>query len=688
MKTNFSNITVSSPTNIEQQQSIQQPESSQSSGSTSIKIREQNPNIDHREMSNLDGTIKLSPSITSKVLGFFGLRTAAYSPSAAYKRSTESLNSNSSQDSFHTATYRSSIESLSSDSSQGSFHTARSSLSSSSSSSIDNNYDYTDSLLEMPEEETYYTDISDNSSIVSSNDTQSSRNNIIRQPPPLPQRNVPNNDSTSSQESYMSVQSKFNSQTSVRSNDMFLEDIPYIDDVDDEMNSDRNVTRSSFEPSEPLYVDRMNVSVGTYGEFSSSFEPPDSAYTDRRSADTEANSSSTSQERDPLGLGPNESSYLEFTSEGVIVSKVTQMLQPVSSVKSETRTPPPIMPRPEGAQPKPRKPLTGLYNSLTNTQMIKIAEQAVDKIISGKVDSFDGPKIDFPFQIGGHGNTGYVAGTDIIVRQHVTETERQVFHFMTVLGDWLKDPNATPETAPNELKGLSYPQLSILQSFKDRLLLSLPIPLAIGGEGNATAVALLNVNKIPSEYGGFRNVSAFDPLDVSIGSKLVSKAELAAHHAEKSGGLYRMRKVINTRLMASIRGTNERRFEVKSSETGIRGLVATFRNTDEELPKRLGRLTLDQLEVLDRNVEAMQQAAYFLPVTFVGSTLQFAIPNPEDTQTMPRIMLTDVNHPLFESEIQERGLITQPRYDKYKENFTTGINAIKNVITTLIQNKS
>lgn len=123
--------------------------------------------------------------------------------------------------------------------------------------------------------------------------------------------------------------------------------------------------------------------------------------------------------------------------------------------------------------------------------MHHIARQAIDKTVHGNFGNPKGPKVNFPYQVGGYSNTGYIDGTDLMIKQHLNPTEQEVYMVMSQVGEWLKDPQGGPENAPEVLSGLIYLQLSIIHSHRDRLLRSLPIPVAMGGTSDNSVVVLL-----------------------------------------------------------------------------------------------------------------------------------------------------------------------------------------------------
>lgn len=586
---------------LEQQQSVDSSTSSSSEESTGVTTRWKSSNLDQSRIGSRQTqmSLKLNPSITSKVLNFFGLRstTGNYSPSTSSSTSSNSIQ----------ATKYSSTDSSSSISSSGSFRTA----------SESSYY----STIEESGNESIYESIYDTDPGTGSVSSLSVRE--APDPPPRP---------------------PIQSQISTGSDDVFFYE----------------------STNEPAYIDKGQVE------------------------DSEARESSSDQ------AGALESSYISFEPGGVIYSEFALMPSIDRPIQTRSESePPPVAPR-ETAVPKPRRSSSGdsiNSSSLFNPEMKLVAQEAVNKVVAGNINNPGGPRVDFIPQVGGISNTGIIAGTDIIVKKNITETEMKVYQFMAQVGEWLKDPLGGPENAPPVLQGLSYPELSVLHSHNQRLLGSLPIPLAMGGEGDSQAVALLNSNKISDGAGGYINLSGFDTTDVKVGAILVSKSELAAHYPQSLEGVGWLRNVVTKRMMPNIRGSVVRHgFEVKPQGDGggggFRRLKTALTSTDDILQNRLRTLTPEQLESLERKIEGLQQAANFLPVTFVGSTLKFVIPNPGDMTTMPRVMLDDVGHPMFQNEVSEGGPITPHIYNKYRSNFVAGVGAVKETVTDVITRKT
>lgn len=634
----------------EEQPSIESTSSSSSGSSSGVRTREQSSNIDQRRMvgSRLRMSLRLNPGVSDKVLKLFGLRSL----SGSYSPLTSS--SSSSTSSIRSGRY-SSTDSLSSRSTIGSNRT---------SSESDESY-Y--STIEEDNESIYESVGSSSSSDISIYDSHSNSNSVSSstqsQAPELPprpsvlQREVPEPSPTST-----SSEHSLQSQSSVGSDDVFL----------------------SESETESLYADKrqaskVQVEESAYGPIKSSLE---------ESVVLE------SKLEEPVVL---ESNYITFGPDGVIYSDFAPMPQvTISSPQSDSvSTPPPVPPRDQaagspGVGSRSRLSSTNsVTNSLFDPNMQLVARQAIDKTVHGNLGSPKGPKVNFPYQVGGHSNTGYIVGTDLVIKQHVNPTEQEVYMFMSQFGEWLKDPQGGPENAPEVLSGLTYPQLSVLHSHRERLLGSLPIPVAMGGTSDNSAVVLLNPNKRPDGSGGFMNVSGFESTDVKVGPILVSKSELSAHYPKQAGGLGWARKVVTGRIGPGMRGATVRGYDmnVGKNESGFSRLQTAVRNSDDAFPKRLGALSSSQLESLERTMEGLQQAAHFLPVTFVGSTLQFVLPNPGDTTTIPRVMLSDIGHPIFKDEATGDGPINPRIYDKYKSNFTSGMDSIKDTISDILISK-
>lgn len=622
---------------IEEQPSTESISSSSSGSSSGIRTREQSSNLDQRRMtsSNLRMSLRLNPVVSDKVLKFFGLRSA----SGSYSPSTSSSSSSSSA--TRSSRY-SSTDSLSSRSTIGSNITFSESDESYYSTIEEDSESIYESVSSSSSSDIYTYDSNSNSSSVS-NSTQSQapelppRPNVLQSEAPEPPLRPT---STSSQHSIQS-------QDSVGSDDVFW---------------------SESEP-ESLYADKEQVGEGAYGPIRSSLE-------------------------EPIVL---ESNYISFGSDGVVYSDFAPMPQVTSksSQSDSVSTPPPVSPREQVAGSLgvgSRSKLSSTNNvasSLFDPNMQRIARQAIDKTIHGNFGSPNGPKVDFPYQVGGYSKTGYIAGTDLIIQQHVNPTEQEVYTFMSQVGEWLKDPQGGPENAPEVLSGLTYPQLSVIHSYRDRLLGSLPIPVAMGGTSDNSAVVLLNPNKQPDGSGGVMNLSGFESTDVKVGPILVSKSELSAHYSKQAGGLGWARKVVTGRIGPGMQGATIRGYDMKlgKNERGFSRLQTAVGNSDDAFPKRLGGLTSNQLKNLEKTMEGLQQAAHFLPVTFVGSTLQFVLPNPGDTTTMPRVMLGDIGHPIFKDEATGDGPISPRIYDKYKSNFTSGMDSIKETISNIVKSK-
>lgn len=625
----------------EEQPSIESTSSSSSGSSSGVRTREQSSNIDQRRMvgSKLRMSLRLNPGVSDKVLKLFGLRSI----SGSYSPLTSS--SSSSTSSIKSGRY-SSTGSLSSRSTIGSNRTSSESDESYYSIIEEDNESIYESVGSSSSDISIY-DSNSNSSSVSSS-TQSQAPELPPRPNVL-QREVPEPPPTS-----ISSEHSLQSQSSVGSDDVFLSE--------------------SESETESLYADKRQVSKGqveesAYGPIKSSLE-------------------------EPVVL---ESNYITFGPDGVIYSDFAPMPQ-VTSRSPQTdsvSTPPPVSPRDQaegspGVGSRPRLSSTNsVTNSLFDPNMQRIARQAIDKTVHGNFGSPKGPKVNFPYQVGGHSNTGYIDGTDLMIQQHVNPTEQEVYMFMSQVGEWLKDPQGGPENAPEVLSGLTYPQLSIIHSHRERLLGSLPIPVAMGGTSDNSAVVLLNPNKRPDGSGGFMNVSGFESTDVKVGPILVSKSELSAHYPKQAEGLGWARKVVTGRIGPGMRGATVRGYDmnVGKNESGFSRLQTAVRNSDDAFPKRLGALSSIQLESLERTMEGLQQAAHFLPVTFVGSTLQFVLPNPGDTTTIPRVMLSDIGHPIFKDEATGDGPINPRSYDKYKTNFTSGMDSIKNTISDILISK-
>lgn len=591
---------------IEEQPSTESTSSSSSGSSSGVRTREQSSNLDLRRITSntLRMSLRLNPSVLSKVLKLFGLR----STSGSYPPSTSSSSGYSSASSL------------------------------SSRSSIESNRTLSES------DESYYSTIEENTESVYESVGSSNRDiydsdfgSTQSEAPEPPLRPI----STSSQSSVQS-------QDSVGSDDVFW----------------------SESESESLYVDKDQNQRSVYGQTKPSLE-------------------------EPVAL---ESSYISFGPDGVIYSEFSPMPQVTSkSLQSESVStpPPPVSPREQpvvspGIGNRARLSSTSVTSSLFDPNMQLIARQAIDKTVHGNFGSPKGPKVDFLYQVGGYSNTGYIAGTDLMIRQRLNPTEQKVYMFMSQVGEWLKDPQGGPENAPEVLSGLTYPELSILHSHRDILLGSLPIPLAMGGTSDNSAVVLLNPNKRHDGLGGFMNVSGFESTNVKVGPILVSKSELSAHYPTQAGGVGWARKVVTGRIGPGLRGATIRGYDMKigKNKHGFSRLQTAVRNSDEAFPKRLKGLTPSQLESLDRTMEGLQQVAHFLPVTFVGSTLQFVLPNPGDTTTMPRVMLGDIGHPIFKDEATGGGPISHRTYDKYKNNFTSGVDSIKNTILDTLKSKT
>lgn len=619
---------------IEEQPSTESTSSSSSGSSSGVRTREQSSNIDQRRMtgSRLRMSLRLNPSVSGKVLKLFGLR----STSGSYSPST------SSSSSFSSATRSSRYSSTDSLNSISTIGSNRTSSESSYYSTIEEDSGSIYELVGSSSSSDIYDSNSNSSSVLNSTQNQAPelppRPSVLQSEAPEPPIR---STSTSSEHSLQS-------QSSAGSDDVFL---------------------SEYE-TESLYANKSQVGEGAYGATKSLLE-------------------------EPVVL---ESSYISFGPDGVIYSDFAAMPKVTSrsSQSDSVSTPPPVSPREQvagspavGSRAK-FSSANSVTSSLFDLNMHRIARQAIDKTVHGNLGSPKGPKVDFLYQVGGYSNTGYIAGTDLMIQQHVNPIEQEVYTFMYQVGEWLKDPQGGPENAPEVLKGLTYPELSIIHSHRDSLLGSLPIPVAIGGTSDNSAVVLLNPNKRPDGLGGFMNVSGFESTDVKVGPILVSKSELSAHYPTQAGGVGWARKVVTGRIGPGMRGATIRGYDMKlgKNESGFSRLQTAVTNSDGVFPKRLGGLTSNQLESLERTIEGLQQAAHFLPVTFVGSTLQFVLPNPGDTTTMPRVMLGDIGHPIFKDEATGDGPISPRTYDKYKNNFTSGMDSIKNTISNVLTSKT
>lgn len=168
----------------------------------------------------------------------------------------------------------------------------------------------------------------------------------------------------------------------------------------------------------------------------------------------------------------------------------------------------------------------------TQEQLQQFAQEGVTNLVHSRPYVSNGPSIKFPDQLGGHGDVGFLQGTNIVFKQNLTAQEAKTYKLLAELKSWLQDPQPSSINIPESLKGISRSEMKQLLDNKDLLLSSLPFPIAMAESEGSAAVAIKNINMYQSEEGSFYKVSSKGVIDVKLGRKTMSIAELKAHYLE------------------------------------------------------------------------------------------------------------------------------------------------------------
>lgn len=318
----------------------------------------------------------------------------------------------------------------------------------------------------------------------------------------------------------------------------------------------------------------------------------------------------------------------------------------------------------------------GPVKNYTPEEIEKLAGEVVIALSNGTDLGSEGPKIIFPEKLGGHGDVGFVKGTDVVVKQNVLGPEKKMYQFLGALKPYLQNPESSPHHPPAPLSGCTLGELKLMLENKDLLLSSLPFPIAMNEGSNSTVVAIKNANMLQNSDGSFTKISS-EITDIKIGPSIVSKNELKAHYPEKSSGFPWIRKALVTRLVPFMRGTPGRGYEVIPQAKGAKRLMAA-KSASDNFPGEINKLTKEQAADLDRKVTELTSAVALLPFTMVGSSILMALPDPKNPSSMPNVMMADFGHAIFESETRDdNSIITEHSYNKYRQNYLEGLNKIK-----------
>ncbi len=443
------------------------------------------------------------------------------------------------------------------------------------------------------------------------------------------------------------------------------------------------------------------------------------------SSESESSVSSSSSSDDFTGLGPDFSNYLEFGPNGVVVTDVAPMPQPEShselgrsdsnvsleglsdvsigsdnvfleDTDSDNRSLESIS---RNASSSSDSSIESIYEEVDISSIggaaggeeniyeeVKIDMQAVAKdVLYGvlgekEVTSILKPK--FPEQVGGKSNTGFVEPFGLVVKEHLEGSEREVFNLLGQFGVWLNKPDPSPENAPEDIqKQCSHAEMKFLANNKDTILNLLPIPLAMESNfsGN-TAVAFHDVNKAPDGHGGFRNVSQNGVVDIKIGSIVTARGELELNYPDRPHSLANVRSSIASRFLSGMRGRSIRGFEVVPRNGDLNRIQHVRNPFVSGLGAAVSHLTRDQMLSLDQQVYNLGDVMQVMPMSPIGSSVRIALPEPGDTQTMPKVMLVGLNHTVLKSNVGGDSPVSQEKFFKYKDGFNSGMRAFINVL--------
>lgn len=316
----------------------------------------------------------------------------------------------------------------------------------------------------------------------------------------------------------------------------------------------------------------------------------------------------------------------------------------------------------------------------TQEQLQQFAQEGVTNLVHSRPYVSNGPSIKFPDQLGGHGDVGFLQGTNIVFKQNLTAQEAKTYKLLSELKSWLQDPQPSSINIPESLKGISRSEMKQLLDNKDLLLSSLPFPIAMAESEGAAAVAIKNVNMYQSEEGSFYKVSSKGVIDVKLGRKTMSLAELKAHYPGKTKGISFLRKIVTNGVLPMLRGTNSRGYEVIPQATGMKRLFMAKQASDNLIQNLSARLTAQQAANLSKQVTDLTRAMRILPITFVGSSMLIALPDASSTNTIPQVGLVDFGHPVFSTEVTVEGPITEKVYGELKDNYMEAISKLQSQI--------
>lgn len=324
----------------------------------------------------------------------------------------------------------------------------------------------------------------------------------------------------------------------------------------------------------------------------------------------------------------------------------------------------------------------------TQEQLQQFAQEGVTNLVHSRPYVSNGPSIKFPDQLGGHGDVGFLQGTNVVFKQNLTAQEAKTYKLLNELKNWLQDPQPSSINIPESLKGISRSEMQQLLDNKDLLLSSLPFPLAMAESEGSVAVAIKNVNMYQSEEGVFNKVSSKGVIDVKLGRKTMSLAELKAHYPDKTKGISFFRKVVTNGVLPMLRGTNSRGYEVIPQATGMKRLFMAKQASDNLMQNLSARLTAQQAANLSKQVTDLTKAMRILPITFVGSSMLIALPDASNTNSMPQVGLVDFGHPVFSTEVTVEGPITEQVYGELKDNYMEAIGKLQSQIEEISSQSS
>lgn len=328
------------------------------------------------------------------------------------------------------------------------------------------------------------------------------------------------------------------------------------------------------------------------------------------------------------------------------------------------------------------------YPVYTQEQLQQAIQEGVKNLVHSKPYISGGPSIKFHDQLGGHGDVGFLQGTNVVFKQNLITQEAKTYKLLNELQAWLQDPQASPSNIPESLKGISSSESKQLLDTKELLLKSLPFPMAMAENEGSVAVAIKNINMVQTSDGSFRKVSSKGVIDIKLGHKTMSIQELKAHYPEKARGLPLFRKIITNGVLPMLCGTSTRGYEVVPQSKGMKRLFMARQESDNLINYLSKRLTVPQAENLFSQINDLSEAMRILPITFVGSSMLIALPDSDDTETMPQVGLADFGHPVYQNEASPEGPITEQVFRGLKQNYMNAVNSLSFYIKGIANNST